>query len=267
MVGDSLGSSCTVNNDILEEGKKRLTQIELDHNIEILWAVESGSRAWGFASTDSDYDIRFIYRHPRDWYLSVKENRDVIEPPIADLWDMSGWDIRKSLRLALKSNPTLHEWLASPIVYMGNEAFHRELRQIVQESFGIGTLLHHYCSMAVTQLRRMQGGDEVKLKSYFYGYRPVLALQWICREQTLPPIDLPTLKASGDMPSDVAATLEDLLAQKLDSQETAYGPRHLEVESWIWAEVSKAEAKAKEMSDQGPDIAVIDAFFREWARL
>src|SRR5437867_10530124 len=98
--------------------RRKLAGIEEAHGVRVLFAVESGSRAWGFPSPDSDYDVRFVYLHPRDWYLSLVERRDVIEVPIdGDDQDISGWDFRKAMRLLLRSNPPLYEWLVSPIVY------------------------------------------------------------------------------------------------------------------------------------------------------
>ena len=91
---------------IIEELKK----IEEKENIQIIYAVESGSRAWGFAGTDSDYDVRFIYVHNLDYYLKLEDTRDVLEYPINDLLDISGWDISKTLKLAHSSNPSLYEW-------------------------------------------------------------------------------------------------------------------------------------------------------------
>lgn len=92
-----------------EEILKRLTDIEGEEDVKIFYACESGSRAWGFPSADSDYDVRFLYRHPEEWYLSVdlEEKRDVIERPINDDLDISGWDLRKALKLLRKSNPPL----------------------------------------------------------------------------------------------------------------------------------------------------------------
>ena len=79
--------------------KKELNKVEQENDIAILLAIESGSRGWGFASTDSDYDIRFVYIHRPEWYLSIDEKRDVIEYPVNNLLDISGWDIRKTLKL------------------------------------------------------------------------------------------------------------------------------------------------------------------------
>src|SRR6056297_3590984 len=107
----------------LVEIQSRLEALEQQENIHIALAVESGSRAWGFASSDSDYDVRFVYLRPTNWYLSIdlERRRDVIEQPIIDEYDVGGWDLRKALQLLRKCNPPLLEWLNSPIVYRSDE--------------------------------------------------------------------------------------------------------------------------------------------------
>src|ERR1051325_12100355 len=97
--------------------QRKIAQIGQEEQVQVLYACESGSRAWGFASTDSDYDVRFVYCHPSNWYLSILDRPDVIERPIENDVDLSGWDVRKALQLFRKSNPPLLEWLDSPILY------------------------------------------------------------------------------------------------------------------------------------------------------
>ena len=128
----SSGKTVGVEAEARAEIERRLAVIEAEDGVEILFAVESGSRAWGFASPDSDYDARFVYRHPRNWYLSVREARDVIERPILDDYDVNGWDLRKALRLLLKSNPPLYEWLRSPIVYRDHCGFRAALTDLAE---------------------------------------------------------------------------------------------------------------------------------------
>src|SRR6478609_457570 len=113
-------------NEVFQRVNDVLARLEAEQNVRVLYACESGSRAWGFASRDSDYDVRFLYVHRRDWYLSVEDRRDVIEKPIAEDLDVSGWELRKALRLLRKSNPPLHEWLKSPIVYCHDPVFAAE---------------------------------------------------------------------------------------------------------------------------------------------
>ena len=167
--------------------QKKLDEIETKENARILLAVESGSRAWGFASPDSDYDVRFIYVRPRDAYLRLEKRRDVIELPIEGALDVNGWDLDKTLRLLHASNPTLFEWFSSPIVYR-ETAFADEFRSEMQKYFSSKRGLSHYLSMAGSNYREYLKGDTVKAKKYFYVLRPVLACQWILDKGTPPPM-------------------------------------------------------------------------------
>src|SRR5580698_9021306 len=123
------------NHNIQQRVRDVLAQLEAERQVRVLFACESGSRAWGFASRDSDYDVRFLYVHRRDWYLSVEARRDVIELPIAEDLDVSGWDLRKALRLLRKSNPPLLEWLKSPVVYRHDPVFAVEFGALAAEFY------------------------------------------------------------------------------------------------------------------------------------
>ncbi len=159
--------------------KDKLKEMEQAYNVKILYACESGSRAWGFASPDSDYDIRFIYVHPKEYYLSVDEQRDVIELPINDLLDINGWGLRKALRLFRKSNGPLYEWLQSPIVYNQDNEFANDIKNLMPSYFSPRATMHHYLSMAKSVFENDLVGVEVRLKKYFYVLRPILACRWI----------------------------------------------------------------------------------------
>ena len=105
----------------------KLATLAQQENLHFLLAVESGSRAWGFASPDSDYDVRALYIRPSAHYLAIDEGKDTFEF-IEDEWfDVGAWDIRKALRLLRKSNAVLLEWLRSPVVYAADSAFVRDL--------------------------------------------------------------------------------------------------------------------------------------------
>lgn len=169
----------------------KLNQIEEKENIKILFAIDSGSRTWNFASYDSDYDIRFIYCHPLDWYLSLEAKRDVIEYPINNLLDINGWDIRKALLLFSKSNISIMEWINSPIIYLDKYSLLDKLHELESEFFSVRTSLHHYINMAITNNRNLN--EKVKTKTYFYVLRPLLACIWIEKYQSVPPIDFEIL--------------------------------------------------------------------------
>lgn len=195
----------------------RLKQIEKENNVKIILAVESGSRAWGFASPDSDYDVRFIYVRPREDYLKLEAQRDVIQLPIDGKLDINGWDLKKTLRLLYRSNPALFEWLSSPVVYLETEPA-AQLRAIMKDYFSRKKNLFHYISMAQNNYREYLNTDTVLAKKYFYVLRPVLACRWVLEKGTQPPMRF-SLLASAELPEELKPVLERLLDIKMHSPE------------------------------------------------
>lgn len=156
-----------IEHKIKQEILDRLKKVETEHNVKILMAIESGSRAWGFASPNSDYDVRFIYVHPQDWYLSVdlEDKRDVIEYPIVDEIDLNGWDIRKALKLFWKSNPAFVEWIQSPIVYIDDGVFMPSVLKLLPDMYALDKGQYHYWHMAKTNYRGYLKAEQVPLKN------------------------------------------------------------------------------------------------------
>ena len=202
---------------------KKLDEIERQENVRILLAVESGSRAWGFASEDSDYDVRFIYVRPRNDYLRLEKFRDVIELPLDGELDINGWDLNKTLRLLRSSNPTLFEWFSSPIVYR-ETPFADAFRLVMFKYFSTRRGLYHYLSMANSNYREFLKGGMVKAKKYFYVLRPVLACRWILNRRTPPPMLFSELVESELDPA-VLQDVNRLLDLKMNSPETKTIPR------------------------------------------
>ena len=167
---------------------EKLEAIEADHDVKVLYASESGSRAWGSPSRDSDYDIRFIYARKPDWYLSIMPKRDVIDLPIVGEIDMGGWDIRKSIALLRKSNCALIEWLSSPIVYKENVEATLPIKQIVPRAFLATHACHHYLAMAKRKTSETKQDAKVKLKTYFYALRATLCAKYIVDHNCPPPM-------------------------------------------------------------------------------
>ena len=210
--------------DYQKEISLRLREIEQREGVVTLYACESGSRAWGFPSRDSDYDVRFLYLRPREWYLAVDRRRDVIECPIDDLLDISGWDYQKALGLLYKSNPPLLEWIRSTIVYLEQFSVAADLRTYSEQYFSPRSCIHHYLHMADHNYREYLRADEVRLKKYFYVLRPVLACMHIERTGKVPPIEFGRLlEEIGDGP--VKQAILTLLEKKLASEELDRGPR------------------------------------------
>lgn len=151
--------------------KERLDSIEQRYGVRILYACESGSRAWNFASKDSDYDVRFVYVRPLSWYLGISDKRDVIEEPILDEFDINGWDLQKFLKLAFKSNVVVFEWLKSPIIYRKSELWD-EINTLCFEYFSVKASLYHYLNMAERNYRLYLAPPHIKLKKIFLCFAP-----------------------------------------------------------------------------------------------
>lgn len=203
--------------------QQKLLEIEKKENVKIIHAIESGSRAWGFPSPDSDYDVRFIYVRPEEFYLRLQKTKDVIEWQLDDTLDINGWDIQKALRLLHKSNPTLFEWCNSPIVYHTTPYFN-ELKQIINKYFSCKSGLYHYLSTAQSNYREYLKGDTVRLKKYFYVIRPILACKWILENQTPPPMQFDEL-VSTQMEVEMQCIIKELLKLKMQTPEIGEGKR------------------------------------------
>lgn len=227
---------------------ERLKEIEQRENIRILHAVESGSRAWGFASPDSDYDVRFIYVRPRDFYLKLEKTRDVLEFPVNDLLDINGWDLQKALRLLHKSNPSVFEWFKSPIVYKQTE-FSNEFIPMMENYFLKKSGLYHYLNMANGNYREYLRGEEVKAKKYFYVLRPLLACKWILRTNTPPPMLFSELKAA-ELRSDLKEPVDNLLRIKMEVPELKLIPRVDVINVYIESEIPKILEEIKNIPEE-----------------
>ncbi len=242
-----------------------LDRIEAGEGVRILFAVESGSRAWGFPSPDSDYDARFVYARPADWYLSIAPGRDVIELPIEGDFDTNGWDIRKALGLLLKPNPVLLEWLSSPIRYRWDDPLCAELRSFADRTAYASACTHHYLGVG----RRLDkefihGRESVNLKKYFYVVRPALCLRWIREGQDgAPPMNLRDLMACVELPAGFADEIEVLLRLKAQASEVGEGPRIAVLDRFIADQLEWAETVGTATFTPGPDLTVAaDALFR-----
>jgi predicted nucleotidyltransferase len=241
-----------------------LDGVERQYSVRILCAVESGSRAWGFASQDSDYDVRFIYAHPRDWYLSVFEQRDVIEPLGDGVLDPSGWDLRKALRLFSKCNLALNEWLNSPIVYRELAGFRIQLQSLIPVFFNPIAAVHHYSSMASVAFAARGEGGEINTKKLFYALRALLACRWIKRNGNQPPTEFARLVATVAA-EDEKRWIADLLEQKVIGRESdqtvdtrdRLDPMMGELTSFM-SYSTRAPRPAK------PDSDTLDEVLRQW---
>lgn len=238
---------------------EELRKIEKEYNVEIIYAVESGSRAWGFASPDSDYDVRFIYKRKKNDYLKLKKTRDVIELPIDDVLDINGWDLDKTLKLLYKSNPTLFEWLSSPIVYK-NTASAEQLKEISKVYFYSKPSLYHYLSMAKNNYREYLKSEMVKAKKYFYVIRPILACQWILDKGIAPPMLFSEL-VDEELPLELKSDIDYLLDIKMNNPEMKLVPKIQILNDYIEKSIEKISSKVEQLEDSVKNMDTLNEFF------
>lgn len=259
--------------EVVAEVRRRLEAIEREEEVVVLLAVESGSRAWGFASEDSDYDVRFLYLRRPEWYLTIdlERRRDVLERPILDDYDVNGWDLRKALRLFRKSNPPLLEWLQCPIVYAERYSIASGLRARVPTHFDPRAGFHHYLHMARGNYREYLRGDLVWRKKYFYVLRPLLAIRWIESVGGAPPIEFDRLVEATVEDAALRRAIADLVEEKRAGAELDQGPRIPPIGDFIASELQRHEMSSSPPPHAAPPIEDLNDLFRDalrevWAR-
>lgn len=253
--------------DIQKEIQDNLNQIEEQYDVKILLAVESGSRAWGFASADSDYDVRFIYVHRPEEYLRIDPMKDVIEWQFDEVLDINGWDLRKALLAFAKGNPNVMEWVNSPIIYRKSKHWD-VLSEAAMHYFSEKSALCHYYGTANSTLKGHLTGDRIRYKKYFYALRPLLCCRWIEKYHTAPPMEFAKLLTLfedcdrdrdgpliGDYDGDDTLTedlyngIQDLLVRKAVTEEKDLNPQMPVIIDFIQSEC----ARQKQLSDAAPD--------------
>jgi predicted nucleotidyltransferase len=254
----------TVHTEIL----RRLKHAEREHHVRIVLAVESGSRAWGFASPNSDYDVRFIYARTPERYLSVglEEQRDVIEYGITDDIDLNGWDVRKALRLFWKSNPAFIEWIQSPIIYIERGAFAASARRLLPTVYSRESGLYHYRSMAKTNYQGYLRADLVPLKKYFYVLRPLLAVRWIEKYGSAAPMEFHKLLHLLDDRPPLLAAIEALLQRKRGAPELGLAAPVPSISFFIEDELERLAAFALPRNSHAEVLCDLDAVFHTTLR-
>ncbi len=251
---------------------EELVKIEREEHVRILFACESGSRAWGFPSLDSDYDVRFVYIRPVEWYLSITDQRDVIERPINNMLDINGWDLRKALQLFRKSNPPLLEWLRSPISYMEAYSVAEQMRSLAPITYSPKSCLYHYLNMAKGNERDYLRGERVRVKKYFYVLRPILACEWIEKHGSIPPMEFDALVAAI-LPSDgeIYEAIQNLLVRKRAGEELDLEPRIQVIHDYVEEKLAHFEhltasfSHGHDVSDQ-LDRLFLNALQEVWSK-
>lgn len=241
--------------------KNKLVEIENEFDVRILFACESGSRGWGFASPDSDYDVRFVYVHNTEFYLSIDDRRDIIELDINDLLDINGWDLRKALRLFRGSNASLYEWLQSPLVYRKDKVFYDTMMSLTPQYFSLRTGLNHYINLTRSCYEKELQGHTVRLKKYFYALRSVLAAKWIAEKQEVPPMEFDSLRAL--LKPELNAAVDKLINIKSEADEKYRIETVQPLNDFIWSSVLRCEEVAQDLESHKGDTEELDKLFRQ----
>ena len=241
-----------------------LAQIETAHNVKIIYACESGSRAWGFPSSDSDFDVRFLYLNPTDWYLTVdlERKRDVIELPIDDELDINGWDLRKALKLFHKSNPPLLEWLGSPIIYQEKYSVAQKMRELATTFYNPIACMYHYLHMAHGNHRQYLKGESVRTKKYFYVLRPILAINWLEMGLGVVPTEFEILVDNVVQSNQLRESIKNLIDVKKEGLESDYGPRIPVISDFVDAEIARLENKKFEAQLKKQPVSALNDLFK-----
>ena len=248
-------------NEMKQKIISRLQEIEEKERVRILYACESGSRAWGFPSSDSDYDVRFLYLHPMEWYLSIKKKRDVIESPISEQLDINGWDLQKALLLLRKSNPPLLEWLGSPIIYLEKCSIAAQMRALALQYYSATACAYHYLHMAKGNYRDYLKGERVWLKKYFYVLRPILAVQWIEQGMGIVPTEFDVLVDRLVTDTKLKKEIDALIQAKRKGEELDYGPRITPISDFLEKELERFEQYKPDLEKGSAPIGKLDKIF------
>lgn len=238
----------------------RLRQIEKEEKIDILFAVESGSRAWGFPSTDSDYDVRFIYKRKINDYLKIQPMDDFIDFKITDDLDFKAWDIQKVLRLILKSNSSISEYIQSPIHYIANDRFEKDLLELVISQFNARKVAAHYLGITTKKLIEIENSEMLKLKSLFYALRSVLSALWIVEKRTIPPMEFKDLVVLIEK-ENILSKIKSYWETKEKVDESYLIDKDEELINWILKLKSELKEKVEEIPTIEFDKARVDEFF------
>jgi predicted nucleotidyltransferase len=241
----------------------RLEAAEHDHDVQIKWAIESGSRAWGFPSPDSDYDARFLYVRPASAYLSPWLSRDVLEWPPDRVFDVNGWDLAKALRLLVKGNATVAEWLQSPIVYRGDDRFRDAFIDLAEEVLDRALLGRHYLHVGRQQWDLAQQGN---LKKLFYSLRPAAVLHWLAAnpDRVVPPMTIQEALAGSGAPVDVIDETNRLIELKAVTREMGTGQAPPPIVTFVRSQFDDARKLYEDALPAPRDaaIALCGEFFR-----
>ena len=226
---------------------EKLHKTEEIHQVKILLAVESGSRGWGFAATNADYDCRFIYVHKKDWYLSVLPRKEFIEYDVDEIFDINGYDISRALKYIMKPQATIYEWISSNESYIRDESAHKKLQELTLEFFNPIPISYHYLSLAKKMFCEIDEAEQAKIKKYFYILRPIANLNFIWEYREMPYMEYHKTLAEIPMKPEIMAAIEEITVRKMTSKEHDLIPKFEPLISYFRSEITRFEHCLKEM--------------------
>lgn len=216
-----------------------LKNIEREERVRILYAVEGGSRAWGYHTDESDYDVRFIYIREVTAYLDLQETKEVIVKSTQYPIEFSGWDLSKALKLLRKSNPSLLEWLTNENIYREHSAIEK-IRELRDMTFSPARCVKHYNSMVKNNMEKYLKEDIKDLKKWMTIIRPWLAYKWIKEYQTFPPNGTNEMVNSINVNKEIKGTISLMIRSRVNGKEV---PLHIlmYMEEYIREDVLKMD--------------------------
>lgn len=248
-----------------EKIKQYLINIEQDKNLKILWACETGSRAWGFPSTDSDFDVRIIYVHKTGWYLNLTEQKNNIELMLENNEiDITGWELKKSLNLLRKSNAAMLERIQSSIIYKQDDEFIEALRAASQSFYSKIATIHHYLSMAKNGLNELESNESYKLKKFFYTLRSALVCKWIIEKDEPPPIEFSKVYSNLSLDEGLTNRIDELIELKAAVTESYFHKNEKYLFNFIKESIDYAEAEKNKLPAAKGDVEVLNNLFRKY---
>ncbi len=244
-----------------------LKRMAAEHGFRLLYACETGSRGWGFASPDSDFDIRFVVAYPQDKYLNLLEPTEQFNTIFEDkgeVLDFNGWELRKFLRLLSKSNASPYEWLQSPIIYHNENGFREQIWEHAPQCHSPRSAVHHYLGICHNSLHSGITGEFINIKKYFYVLRPLLAAKWAAERQSIPPMQFAPLLSQLDPNSELMAAINELLEKKEQANEGASTPLVPVIQAFIHSEMEYCNTLAQTLGKKTSDLQPLNDFFKQW---
>jgi len=242
---------------------QKLHETQEAYQVKIPLAIESGSRGWGFAATNADYDCRFLYVHKKEWYLSVLERKEFIEYAVDEVFDIKGYDITRVLKYIMKPQAAIYEWISSNEIYICNEPVHTQLQALAAAFFNPIPISHHYLSLAKKMFAEINDAESAKIKKYFYILRPIANLNFIWQHRKMPYMEYDKTLAEIDLKPEILSAIQDLTARKMAAKEHDLITKFEPLVNYFQTEIARFDDCLKDMKHtKNKNYDAVDEVFR-----